>query len=118
MALAGFGAFFIGLGHGLPKAQTLVFLTLSLSQLFNAVNVRAGSKSVFRTSPFANHWLVVAILIALALQALPIHIPSLQKPFNTTPVSSVDWAMSISLASIVLWTAEIRKLIIRRLNRE
>jgi len=118
MALAGFGAFFIGLGHGLPKAQTLVFLTLSLSQLFNAVNVRAGSKSVFRTSLFANHWLIVAILVALALQALPIHIPSLQKPFNTTPVSSVDWAMSIGLASIVLWTAEIRKLIIRRLNRE
>ncbi len=54
MAIAGFGAFFIGIGHGLPKARTLVFLTLALSQLFYAVNVRAGSKSVFSTPMFAN----------------------------------------------------------------
>lgn len=117
MAIAGFGAFFIGLEHGLSKARTLVFLTLALSQLFNAVNVRAGSKSVFRTQLFANRWLIITILIALALQALPIHVPLLQKPFNTIPVSLADWAISIGLASIVLWVAEIRKLIIRWLNR-
>jgi magnesium-transporting ATPase (P-type) len=116
MAIAGFGAFFIGLEHGLSKARTLVFLTLALSQLFNAINVRAGSKSVFRTPLFANRWLIISILIALAFQALPIHVPLLQKPFNTIPVSMVDWAISIGLASIVLWTAEIRKLIIRWLN--
>lgn len=88
----------------------MAFATLGISQLFNAVNVRSEQASVFRASPFKNMWLVAAILFSLALHAAPICIPPLRPPFGTVPMGLADWAIAVGLASLVLWTEEIRKL--------
>ncbi|MHB1456619.1 MAG: cation-translocating P-type ATPase [Armatimonadota bacterium] len=113
MAAATLIAFFLGLEDSLAKAQTMAFLTLSVSQLYNAVNVRSAQKSVFAISPFANKALLYAIVFALALQALPVYVPAFRAAFDTVPLTASDWAVAIGLGSVVLWAEEIRKLVLR-----
>ncbi len=113
MAAATLTAFFLGLADGLTKAQTMAFVTLSISQLYNAVNVRSAQKSVFAISPFGNKALLYAIGFALALQVMPVYVPALRAAFGTMPLVASDWAVAFGLGSVVLWTEEARKLVLR-----
>ena len=113
MAAATLTAFVLGLEDGLVKAQTMAFMTLSISQLYNAINVRSAQKSVFTISPFANKALLYAIVFALALQAVPVYVPAFRAAFGTIPLFASDWAVALGLGSIVLWAEEVRKLVLR-----
>ena len=113
MAAATLTAFFLGLEDGLAKAQTMAFLTLSISQLYNAMNVRSAQKSVFAISLFANKALLWAVGFALALQAMPVYVPAFRAAFDTVPLVASDWAVALGLASVVLWTEEARKLVLQ-----
>ncbi|MCE5313648.1 MAG: calcium-translocating P-type ATPase, PMCA-type [Armatimonadota bacterium] len=114
MAVASLAAFLLGQSaHGLATGRSMAFVTLSAAQLFNAVNVRSSGKSTFQISPFTNMWLVAAIIIALILQIMPVQIPGLQKIFGTVGLSLAQWATAIGLASLILWTEEVRKIIAR-----
>lgn len=115
MAAASLAALFIGAEEDLIVGRTMVFVTLAISQLFNAVNIRSASRSAFAMSPFSNRWLIVAIIAAILLQILPVHVPILQEGFTTTSLGPAQWAICFGLASLVLWTEEVRKLVKGRL---
>lgn len=113
MAVATLTAFFLGLESGLPKAHTMAFVTLSISQLYNAINVRSARKSIFTISPFTNKPLLYAIVFSLALQAMPVYVPAFRSAFNTIPLVPTDWIVAFGLGSVVIWTEEMRKLVLR-----
>jgi Ca2+-transporting ATPase len=113
MAVATLAAFFVGSESGIHEAQTMAFVTLAVSQLYNAINVRSARKSVFALSPFTNKSLLYAVVFALALQAAPLYIPALRVVFDTVSIDVVDWAIALGLGSLVLWTEELRKMVVR-----
>ncbi|HAY22072.1 MAG TPA: ATPase, partial [Desulfobacterales bacterium] len=51
----------------LPHAQTMVFVTLVLAELVNAFNCRSSRLSLFTVGPFANRFLIAAVIISLAM---------------------------------------------------
>lgn len=115
MAIVTLIAFFIGYGDTRDHilGHTMAFVTLSIAQLFNAINVRSEHKSAFTISPWSNPWLIAAIFAALLLQVLPVELEVLQRAFDTTRLTLAQWGIVIALASSVLWTEELRKLIAR-----
>jgi Ca2+-transporting ATPase len=97
-------------GHGdLPYGQTMAFTTLMLFQIFNVVNARSDERSAFARL-FTNQWLWGAIAASLALQALVVYAPFLQRAFGTVGLTARDWAMCVAVASTVLWLREASKL--------
>jgi sodium/potassium-transporting ATPase subunit alpha len=54
----------------------------------------------------------------LAILALLIYVPIMNGFFGTTPLGLTDWAYLISLAVIVVFAEEIRKLLSRRLSKK
>ena len=58
----------------------MTFVSLVLIQFFKAYNFRSDRHSVLNR-PFANKWLNIAILWELAVLALIVYLPFLQKPF-------------------------------------
>ncbi|WP_290706202.1 cation-translocating P-type ATPase C-terminal domain-containing protein, partial [Gordonia sp. UBA5067] len=62
---------------------------------------------------FTNPVLWIAICISLALQVAVVYIPFLNDAFDTTAIDATDWLLCIGLASVVLWTDELRKLVTR-----
>lgn len=91
------------------RAQTMAFNTLVFFQLFNAFNARSEHKSAF-CGLFLNHWLWLAIGVAILLQIAVIHWPVLQVAFNTQALTAGEWMMSVAVGSSVLWLVELRKL--------
>jgi Ca2+-transporting ATPase len=103
---------FVGSGGDIETARTMAFTTLVVAQLFNCFNARSDRRSAF-VALFANGWLWAAIGVSLALQIAVVHLPFLNEAFGTTPLSPVEWLLCISLASTVLWAAEVKKLLDR-----
>jgi Ca2+-transporting ATPase len=93
-------------------AQTMAFTTLMLFQIFNVINARSDRQSAF-SHLFTNRWLWAAIALSLALQALVLYVPALQRPFGTTPLGAADWLRCTAVASSVLWVRELSKRLAR-----
>ncbi|MGQ0639711.1 MAG: cation transporting ATPase C-terminal domain-containing protein, partial [Gemmatimonadaceae bacterium] len=103
---------FVKGGGDLRHAQTMAFTTLTLFQLFNAVNSRSEERSAFR-GMVTNRWLWGALGLAVALQALVVYTPALQRAFGTVALGRGDWLRCVAVASSVLWFGEALKLFMR-----
>ena len=106
------GGFLEGSGD-LRYGRTMAFTTLVLFQLFNALNCRSDRDSAF-VRLLRNRWLLGAIVISLALQALVVHMPLFQRAFETADLSLGDWFACLCVASVVMWVTELVKFIRRR----
>jgi P-type Ca2+ transporter type 2C len=109
------GGFVAGTGN-LRYAQTMVFTTLMLFQIFNVFNARSDERSAF-VHLFTNHWLWVAVVGSVALQALVLYVPFLQHAFGTIALTARDWLFCTATASSVLWLRELSKAIARLTHR-
>ena len=49
----------------------------------------------------------------LALQVAVVYVPFLNEAFDTTAMDLTGWLLCVGLASVVLWTDELRKLVTR-----
>jgi magnesium-transporting ATPase (P-type) len=104
-------------GHqSLDNARTAGFTVLVFAQLFNTLNARSETRSAFR-GLFANRWLWGAIALSVLLQVTVVQTPILREAFTLTPLSLGQWLVCTAMASTVLWASEIRKLVLRFLDR-
>ena len=99
----------------LANARTAAFTTLVFAQLFNCFNARSESGSAFHRV-FVNRWLWAAIGLSIVLQAAVVHLGFMNLAFGTAPLSPDQWLTCAAMASTVLWTSELRKLLGRMLR--
>lgn len=102
----------------ITKAWTISLTTLAAFNWLNAWNVRSGHKSIFRTNPLSNKYLLAATVIVVLLQLLAIYNPILQKYLKTTALDLQDWLLIIPVAFSIVLVEEIRKLIYRRRHKD
>ncbi|MFQ6057320.1 MAG: calcium-transporting P-type ATPase, PMR1-type [Anaerolineae bacterium] len=95
--------------EGLVKAQTMAFTMMTMFEMFNAFNCRSERYSIFEVGPFANPWLVLAVLSSILLQAAVIYLPFLQPIFGTATLGLADWLVVTAIASSALIVVEIGK---------
>ena len=96
--------------------QTMAFTTLTLFQLFNALNARSDDRSAF-AGLFANRWLWAALALSLGLQIAVVYLPVLQAAFSTVSLSPRDWLICAGVGSSVLWLRELSKLLLQKTRR-
>ena len=93
----------------ITEARTMAFTTLVLAQLFNCFNARSARASALHNL-FTNPTLWAAVALSLLLQVAVVYVPLLQDAFDTASLDAADWLVSAGLASVVLWSEELRKL--------
>ncbi|MEO7588811.1 MAG: cation-translocating P-type ATPase [Arachnia sp.] len=96
----------------LTVARTAGFTTLVFAQLFNALNARSDTTSAF-TGLFTNKWLWASIVLGVVLQVAVVEVPFLQVAFGTASLDPAHWAAATAMASVVLWSEELVKLVRR-----
>ena len=106
----------VGGSGSVAEARTMAFTTLVLAQLFNCFNARSDRTSAFR-GLFTNRWLWGAIALSALLQVAVVQLPFLNDAFDTAPLGLDEWLICLGLASVVLWAAEAKKLVERRLRK-
>ncbi len=103
-------------GESLALARTAGFTVLVFAQLFNCFNARSELNSAFKHM-FVNGWLLGAIGLSVLLQVAVVHIGFLNTAFSTVPLSLEQWGVCMLMGSSVLWFSEVRKLVLRRLEK-
>ena len=96
-----------------PDGMTMAFLTMSMTEIFHAYNMRSDRGSIF-TLKGHNKWLFGAMLFSFAATALVIYVPPLARLFDFTSISFVEYAAAIGMALLVVPVVEIVKLIQRK----
>jgi Ca2+-transporting ATPase len=94
--------------EGVPW-QTMVFTTLVLSQMGNALAIRSNRDSLFTIGVFSNRLMVSAVLLTFALQLAIIYIPLFQGVFNTEPLTVEQLLICLGASAIVFVILEVYK---------
>jgi Ca2+-transporting ATPase len=94
--------------------QTMVFTTLTLSQLSHVMAIRAGDESLFKVGPLSNKPLLGAVALTFVLQLLAIYTPILQQFLETEALPLADLAIAVALSTIIFWAVEVEKWLARR----
>ena len=97
-------------------AQTVVFTTLAMFQVFNALNCRSRTQSIFKMKFFGNPYLLAGIAGSILLQIGAIYLPFMQQALETTPLTLGNWGLIVLVTSSIVVVDEIRKLIQRQLE--
>ena len=91
--------------------QTMAFTVLALSELVHVFNIRNNKKSIFKTNPFNNKHLLLAIGVSAALMLVILFVPSLRHIFSipVLPTANIIEVILLVLAPIAI--VEIFKLL-------
>ena len=114
LGLIALGVGLWGYYTGNPHWRTMVFTTLTLSQLGHALAVRSERDSVFSIGLFSNRPLLIAIVVTLALQIGVIYLPFARSLFGTTVLPLRELLISLAISTLIFWVVEGEKLLIRR----
>ena len=112
----------LGVGYwawsqGNPAWVTMVFMTLTLSQMGNALAIRSDRESLFRIGLLSNRPLLGAVLLTFALQLAVTYVPFLQGIFRTQALTAPELLVSLAASSIVFIFSEVWKALLRRRDR-
>ena len=94
--------------------QTVLFMTLTISQMGHAMAIRSERDSLFSIGVFSNRPLIGAVALTFALQMAAVYVPFFQGFLKTEPLGAKDLAVSLLLSVIVFWSVEAEKWFIRR----
>jgi len=91
--------------------RTMVFTTLCLAQMGNALAIRSDRLLLAQLGLLSNRPLVGAVLLTFGLQMAVVYLPFMQRIFDTAPLNATLLLTSLGLSSIVFLAVEISKLI-------
>jgi Ca2+-transporting ATPase len=90
-------------------AETMAFVTLSISELLRAYTARSEYYPLLKIGLFKNKLMNWAVLGSLVLIMLVIYIPFLQPIFNTLPLGWAQWLEILPLILVPSVAAELTK---------
>ncbi|MCF7845233.1 MAG: HAD-IC family P-type ATPase [Candidatus Pacebacteria bacterium] len=93
-------------GEGLNKARTAVFSVLAFTQLYNAINMRSMTRSIFKIGFLSNKYVIISLFIGTLLQLAVIITPKVRDVFHFVPLSFQEILFIIIISSSVLWAGE------------
>lgn len=110
----GVGLWYWSMGN--PAWQTMVFTTLTLSEMGYVMAIRSKRDSIFKIGWLSNRALVGAVALTTMLQLAVVYIPFLQSIFNTVTLSLTDLTICILLSTSLFWAVELQKWYLRKQN--
>ncbi len=108
----GYWAFLTGLD--MATWRTMVFTTLTIAQMGNALAIRATHDSLWEIGLFSNRLMVIAVVTTFLLQMALIYVPFLQGVFRTVPLTAMQLGISLVVSLTVLVAVELVKWLRRR----
>ncbi len=114
MGIVSLGVGYWAWRQGNPAWVTMVFMTLTLSQMGNALAIRSERDSLFTIGLLSNRAMLGAVLLTFVLQLAITYIPFLQPIFRTQALTAGELAISLGASTIVFIVSEIWKAFLRR----
>ncbi|WP_055695257.1 cation-translocating P-type ATPase, partial [Streptomyces prasinopilosus] len=94
-------------------AGTMAFVTFVFFQVFNLLNVRHDTRSVFSRETLQNSSAFIATAAVIALLVIIVETDALHGFFTTTDLTPGQWLVCAAVGSAILWTGEVLKTVLR-----
>jgi len=114
MGLLSLGAGYWYWRAGDSNWQTLLFCTLTLSQMAHVMAIRSERRSLFQIGLMSNKALLGAVSLTVVLQLALVYLPFLQSVFKTRALPVKDVALTIAISSVIFVAVELEKHILRK----
>ena len=89
--------------------RTMLFTTLTLAQMGNALALRSNRESIFTTGFSSNPAMLGAVALTFVLQLAVIYVPFLQGFFETVALTPMELAISLAASTVVFFAVELAK---------
>jgi Ca2+-transporting ATPase len=109
MGLVSLGVGFWGWQTGNPYWSTMVFTTLTLSQMGHALAVRSDIRSLFSQGLFSNKLMIAAVGLTFVLQMIITYWTPMNNIFKTQPLPLPELLISLGLSLVVFVAVELEK---------
>jgi Ca2+-transporting ATPase len=109
MGLVSLGVGFWAWSQSNPAWSTMIFTTLTLIQMGNALAFRSNRDSLFRIGLRSNLPMLGAVLLTLLLQLLVTYVGPLQGVFQTQSLTAGELAICLVASTTVIWVYELEK---------
>jgi len=103
-------SFFIGEALDHASGMTMAFLTLSLCEVFHALNMRSRGRSIFKLKTH-NKYLVGAMILSFLLTLAVMYIPGVNTVFSLEALDLKHFGIGLGCAFAIIPLVEIEKFI-------
>ena len=102
--------------EGKIKASTLSLSVLVAIEMFNALNALSEDGSLLQMPPWANPYLLLAMVVSFGLHFVILYVDFLADMFNVTPLDWNEWKVVLAFSLPVIFIDEILKFVGRRMS--
>ncbi|MGA0115732.1 MAG: cation-translocating P-type ATPase [Burkholderiales bacterium] len=102
------------IGAGNANWQTMVFTSLTFTQLAHVVAIRSDSASLATIGLLSNRPLLITVVLTVLLQLALMYVPALARIFSIAPLSAAELAVCVACAALVFLAVEAEKWMVRR----
>ena len=107
----------LGVGYWYWRAgdsnwQTLLFTTLTLSQMAHVMAIRSERRSLFQIGLMSNKPLLGAVTLTVLLQLGLLYLPFLQVVFKTRALPARELALALAISAAIFVAVEFEKWIL------
>ncbi|MFZ2987186.1 cation transporting ATPase C-terminal domain-containing protein, partial [Ideonella sp.] len=89
--------------------QTLVFTTLTITQMAHLLAIRSEHEPLWRIGLLSNRPLLAAVSLTLVLQLATVYLPVLQPIFRTQALSAPELGLCFACGLVVMLAVELEK---------
>jgi Ca2+-transporting ATPase len=114
MGLVSLGVGYWGWQTENPYWGTMVFTTLTLSQMGHALAVRSDKQSLFKQGILSNKLMIGAVMLTFSLQMMITYWTPMNGIFKTQPLPMKELGISLGLSLVVFLGVELEKWFKRR----
>lgn len=97
--------------------QSMVFTTLTLTQMAHLLAIRSETEPLWRLGLGSNRPLLAAVLLSVVLQLATLYVPALQVVFHTQALDAAELGLCLGAAALVWAAVEAEKAWRRRQAR-
>jgi len=101
----------------LDAARTILFSTMVLAQILHSFNMRSEKRSLFRTVPWENRYLLGSVFLSVGLQLAVLYLPFMQKAFKTSGPTGEAWLLILLCAIVPVLIIDRLKVLTARRSR-
>ena len=84
--------------------ETMAFTVLALSELVHVFNIRNNQESIFKSNPFNNGKLILAIVVSATLMFVVLLVPQLRDVFGIEilPIDKLEETIALVISPLVI----------------
>jgi Ca2+-transporting ATPase len=114
MGLVALAVGYIFWNQNVASWQTMLFTTLTMAQMGNALATRSDRDTLFKIGIFSNKAMLGSVLLTFILQLGVIYLPFMNTAFDTVPLTLAELATCLAFSTIVFICVELVKVFRKR----